>query len=606
MGRALGSRYVVGELLGSGAMGQVYRGADHDGTEYAIKLLRGELVDDREFVRRFLDERSILTALRGDNLVAVHDLVIEGETAAIVMDLVEGGNLRDHLVEAGTILPAEVARIGAGIATALHEVHLANLVHRDVKPENVLMDVSTGTRVPRLTDFGVATMTGQTKVGHSTLLAGTPQYIAPEIVDNRGVTAATDLYSLGIVLYELCCGVTPFAGASMFQVLRAHGELLPGRPAGVPDALWDVIWELLRKDPAARPQSAQHVAAVLTTLTHRLWQEQAPVAPKLEVPPPAMPMDQGNTNETVLRPNPAAIVTAGPRPRRRRLPLAVAGLVLATGLGAGGYYAFAGRATSAGPAPTTTSAEVGATGVDRTPGRSVTATTTASEVRLTSMPDLVGLKLGEARDKLPKSMKVDIVEQVDEKHPDGEVLHQEPASGQPVGENVKLVVARPAVTVFLDALRPATGDWDDDGGGYVVGMAGKQYLHSVGTGTLYECGEANSVEYNLSKGFRRLVASAGFSDNSAYSKAKAQVELFGDGRLLDSKTVEFGSVVDFDVDLTDVLRLKVQWVFLDRTTCNEHNTLALGSARLLGLAGEVPVSGLPSAPVSTTTTSTSR
>src|SRR2546430_8615383 len=115
MTRALGSRYQLGNSLGSGAMGQVFVGMDTEGQEFAFKILRGDLTGNPDAVARFLQERSILTGLRHPNLVAVHDLVVEGETVAIVMDLVRGGDLRQRLTAEGTLLPAEVARIGASV-----------------------------------------------------------------------------------------------------------------------------------------------------------------------------------------------------------------------------------------------------------------------------------------------------------------------------------------------------------------------------------------------------------------------------------------------------------------------------------------------------------
>ncbi|MFD9733429.1 protein kinase [Umezawaea sp. NPDC059074] len=598
MGRALGSQYTLGEPLGSGAMGKVYEGADHDGRPFAFKLLRSDLVDDPEFIARFHQERSMLVNIRGEHLVAVHDLVVEGSTAAIVMDLVPGGTLRDLLVGSGTILPAEVARIGAGIADALHKVHLAGIVHRDVKPENVLMDSSTPTRTPKLTDFGISKMTGGSKVGKSTLLAGTPNYVAPEIANGGQITPAADLYSLGIVLYELCCGVTPFASDSVFQVLRSHGEMMPGRPEGVPDELWDAIWALLQKNPAARPRSADQVAAVLGTLSERL--RQWPVGTRLDTPPPAVPLGQGNNNETVLR-MPVNVPAPGGK-RKRRLPVVLAAVVLLGAVGGIGYF-LAPTKTPRAETGSTSAPTVGGgdTGVKTTQPTSAKVTTTVADIKLTSMPDLVGKKLGEARDKLPKDMKVEIVDQVDESKPDGTVVGQEPAAGEAVDGSAKLVVARPAITVFLDQVKPSAGRWGTSDNAFTIGMAGKQYLHALGSTTDSYCTtEPESAEYNLSKGYRRFVAVAGIGDNAQYDSVKVQLEVFGDGRLLTSSAIEFGKVVDLDLDLTNVLRLKFQWVVTSGPRTCGSNVFALGEAKLLGLAGEVPTSGLP--PSATTST----
>ena len=593
MGRALGSQYTLGEPLGSGAMGKVYEGADHDGRPFAFKLLRSDLVDDPEFIARFHQERSMLVNIRGEHLVAVHDLVVEGSTAAIVMDLVPGGTLRDLLVGSGTILPAEVARIGAGIADALHKVHLAGIVHRDVKPENVLMDSSTATRTPKLTDFGISKMTGGSKVGKSTLLAGTPNYVAPEIANGGQITPAADLYSLGIVLYELCCGVTPFASDSVFQVLRSHGEMMPGRPEGVPDELWDVIWALLQKNPAARPRSADQVAAVLGTLSERL--RQWPVGTRLDTPPPPVPLGQGNNNETVLR-MPVNVPAPGGK-RKRRLPVVLAAVVLLGAVGGGGYFLASNRSEpEAGPKSTPTGNADPTVTTTKAPQAAAVVTTT--DFKISTMPDLVGKKLGEARDKLPKSMNVEIVDQVDEKSADGTVLSQEPAAGQPVDGSAKLVVARPAVMVYLEDLKATGGQWNLDG--TAIGMGGKQYLHSVGS-RMYYCREDQyAVEYNLSKGYRRLVTAAGISDNTPNSQMKVQLEVFADGRQISSTSLEFGAVVPLDLDLTGVLRLRFQWQGTGAPDSCRNGSFALGEAKVLGLAGEVPTSGLPASATTST------
>lgn len=598
MRRPLGSRYTLGELLGSGAMGQVYEGTDESGTPYAFKLLRPDLVDDTDFIAKFHQERAILTSLRGQHLVAVHDLVVEGNTAAIVMDLVRGGSLRTTLNAAGgTLLPAEVARIGAGIADALHSVHLAGFVHRDVKPENVLMDSST----PRLTDFGISKMANASKVGRSTMLAGTPYYVAPELVDGKDVSPAADLYSLGIVLYELCCGVTPFVGDSVFQVLRDHCEKAPGRPNSVPDELWDVIANLLHKNPAMRPQSAELVSAVLLNLSSRLVN--APVGTRLDLPPAAIPLNHGNDNETVLRvPNTSNSVPA--KRRSRVLPVLAAIAVLLGGAG-GTYALMSAKEDSSGNG----AAAATPSGGSRTTTTTTEPTTTSSEVRITTMPDLVGKNVSAAKDALPRSMKVEIVDQVDEKAAPDSVLSQEPAAGQPVGDSAKLVVARTGVVVYLDSLAPTAGRWGTSGDGLVVGMGAKQYVHSVGTNLGYysSCAsEVFRVEYNLSKGYRRFVAAAGFSDNSENTAVKVQLEVLADGRQVLSKPVGFGSTTPVDLDLTGVLRLTFQYqVTSGYKTCS-NNVFALGEAKLLGLAREIPTSGLPAASTVSPTTTTSR
>jgi len=316
--RSLGSSYILEDVIGRGAMGQVWRGRDRDGHRLAFKLLRPELAEDPKVVQRFVQERSILTSITHPNVVSMRDLVVEGDTLAIVMDLVEGGDLREMLSGPRTLPPARVAELGAGIAAGLAAVHAAGVIHRDVKPENVLVDAVSNPGRPRLTDFGIAkyVQTGGTG-GRGTMLVGTPQYVAPELIDGKEPTPATDLYGLGIMLYELVCGVTPFAGGSTLTVLRNHAERLPGRPAGVPDSLWDVISWLLGKHPASRPQSASQVATLLDALVPEL--AGLPAAEALQEPPEPEPSVHTQMTEMAVRPvttSPAAVAVNRPDAER--------------------------------------------------------------------------------------------------------------------------------------------------------------------------------------------------------------------------------------------------------------------------------------------------
>jgi len=316
--RSLGSSYILEDVIGRGAMGQVWRGRDRDGHRLAFKLLRPELAEDPKVVQRFVQERSILTSITHPNVVSMRDLVVEGDTLAIVMDLVEGGDLREMLSGPRTLPPARVAELGAGIAAGLAAVHAAGVIHRDVKPENVLVDAVSNPGRPRLTDFGIAKyVQAEGTGGRSTMLVGTPQYIAPELIDGKEPTPATDLYALGIMLYELVCGVTPFAGGSTLTVLRNHAERLPGRPAGVPDSLWDLISWLLGKHPASRPQSASQVATLLDALVPEL--AGLPAAEALQEPPEPEPSVHTQMTEMAVRPvttSPAAVAVNRPDAER--------------------------------------------------------------------------------------------------------------------------------------------------------------------------------------------------------------------------------------------------------------------------------------------------
>lgn len=281
--RRIGSSYTLERLIGEGASGQVWYATDGSGRPVAVKLLRHELASDRVVVQRFIQERGVLESVRHPNVVAVHDLVVEGSTLAIVMDFVQGTDLRAVLRARGTLPPAEAAEIIRQVAVALHAVRRAGIVHRDVKPENVLMEGATR---PRLTDFGIAKIVGAGQT--ATMLLGTPLYMAPELAWGQEPTAASDVYSLGIMLYELLCGITPFAGrASAMATLSAHATELPGRPSDLPDQLWLLLTGMLHKDPGARPPAAA-ISDRLSAEAARL--QEFPAAVALTASPPTTPV----------------------------------------------------------------------------------------------------------------------------------------------------------------------------------------------------------------------------------------------------------------------------------------------------------------------------
>jgi serine/threonine protein kinase len=255
--RALGSRYLLDKPIGAGAMGQVWRAIDQEsGSAVAAKLLKEEFTNDTEIVARFVRERSILLSLSHPNIVQVHDLVVEGRDLAIVMDLVEGSDVRQLLRESGQLPPAEAVRIVAAVLRALAAAHEINVLHRDVKPDNVLLDKGEPPAV-LLTDFSIARLAQETTVRMTGVL-GTAEYIAPEILTSETVSAAADVYGAGIMLYELIAGRTPFAGqGNDYAVAHRHVTAEPPALEGLPPALWQCLSSMLEKRPEVRPNATE-------------------------------------------------------------------------------------------------------------------------------------------------------------------------------------------------------------------------------------------------------------------------------------------------------------------------------------------------------------
>ncbi|MFF5491916.1 serine/threonine-protein kinase [Streptomyces aquilus] len=264
MARKIGSRYTAHQILGRGSAGTVWLGEGPEGP-VAIKLLREDLASDEELVGRFVQERTALLGLDHPNVVSVRDLVVDGNDLALVMDLVRGTDLRTRLDRDRRLAPEAAVAIVADVADGLAAAHAAGVVHRDVKPENVLLDMQGplgpgGSHRALLTDFGVAKLIDTPRRTRATKIIGTPDYLAPEIVEGLPPRAAVDIYALATVLYELLAGFTPFGGGHPGAVLRRHVTETVAPLPGIPDELWQLIVQCLAKAPASRLRASELAA----------------------------------------------------------------------------------------------------------------------------------------------------------------------------------------------------------------------------------------------------------------------------------------------------------------------------------------------------------
>jgi serine/threonine-protein kinase len=317
-GTRLGGRYDVIHTLGWGGMAEVYLSVDRQlGREVAVKVIRERFAEDERFVKRFRREARAAASLSHPNVVAVHDVGVHEGSPFIVMEHVPGRTLAELVRDGGPMDPGRVAEIGEAVARALGAAHAAGIVHRDVKPGNVM--VTADGRV-KVLDFGIARALRWTPLTDTPAVQGTAEYMAPEYVKGDGADPRSDIYSLGVVLYELLAGRPPFTGDSPLQVAYKHLEEAPAPPdavrPGLPANLTAVVLRCLAKHPGDRYRRAEELAADLGYL-----QAGRPAA--------TAPIPRDGTS--VLR---TPDLGDSPRPRRRRvraLWLGVVGGVVAVG-----------------------------------------------------------------------------------------------------------------------------------------------------------------------------------------------------------------------------------------------------------------------------------
>ncbi|QPL05449.1 MULTISPECIES: serine/threonine-protein kinase [Actinomyces] len=269
VGLQLQGRYQLVERIAVGGMGEVWKATDlRSGRAVAAKILRHELTGDEIFLSRLRAEARNSRGLRHPNLAVVLDSGERDGSGWIIMELVQGRALADIISEQGTMQPADILPVLAQVARALQVVHDSGVVHRDVKPSNILINREG---LAKLTDFGISTGTHQRPLTATGMVMGTAQYLAPEQAMGSMATPAGDLYALGVIGYEALVGRRPFMGATQVDIAFAHvNQEVPPMPDSVPPEVRAVVMDLLEKKPAARPHSAREVARRLDRIVVNL------------------------------------------------------------------------------------------------------------------------------------------------------------------------------------------------------------------------------------------------------------------------------------------------------------------------------------------------
>jgi eukaryotic-like serine/threonine-protein kinase len=420
-GSVLGNRYRLEARIGSGGMAEVYRGLDPVlNRTVAIKTLLPQYARDSGFVQRFRREAQAAARLNHPNIVGVYDSGSDDSTHWIVMEFVEGRTLADFLASGRKPGPMQAADIAGRIAEALSAAHAQGVIHRDVKPGNVMV---TRDGVVKVMDFGIARMTGSDATAPQTsAVMGTASYLSPEQAQGGPVDARSDIYSLGVVIYELLAGRPPFTGESPVAIAWKQVNENPVPPSSinhdVPPALDAVVMKALSKNPANRYQAAEELAQDLERLRRG---EPVGATPLLT--------DAAGTEATqvIARPQHTQVLPpqVSPTGSGRKVWLGVLiGILVVAVLGGGGYLL--ARSLSDEDAPV-----------------------------LVGVPDLSGLTRVQAEERLAaEGLKLGTIErrETDDETLWNRVIEQDPAAfgRAEEGSEVDLVIGRPEQTLVPD------------------------------------------------------------------------------------------------------------------------------------------------------------
>ncbi|MEU0566324.1 protein kinase [Nonomuraea sp. NPDC005983] len=387
-GTTLAGRYRLDTRIGAGGMGEVWRGEDIVlARTVAVKVLLPGRMDDPGFVARFQAEARAMATINHPGVVDVYDYGVSGDTVYLVMKFVDGEPLDRLLARLGRIPPQSAMELIAQAASALQAVHDQGIVHRDVKPGNLLVQ-RDGTLV--LTDFGIARSDLANRLTDAGMVLGTAAYCAPEQAEGAPVTPAVDVYALGVVAYECLVGQRPFDGDSAVTIALKHiREAPPPLPAEIPPPVRALVERALSKDPDRRHPSARAMSEAARQAAAGQPATPEPVAPVTGATM-APPVEAYQTGAHQAAPEEAVATVAGARqPGSRRAAKArrrgglVAGLAAAVVLGAGATaIALTGMTTEGDPDPTKTASNAAASeSITHAPARTKTTKPAPRETR---------------------------------------------------------------------------------------------------------------------------------------------------------------------------------------------------------------------------------
>ena len=424
MEQIFGDRYEVEGRIGAGGMAEVWRGHDRVlNRTVAIKTLLPQFARDASFVDRFRREAQAAARLNHPGIVSVYDSGTDGDTPYIVMEFIEGRTLADYLASGKTVPPMKAAEIAKDIAEALAVAHAQGVIHRDIKPANVMV---TREGKVLVMDFGIARLiSGPETAPQTSAVLGTASYLSPEQAQGQPVDARTDIYALGVVLYEMLTGRPPFTGDSPMAIAYKQVNATPPAPSSanpdVPPELDAVVMRALSKNPANRYQTGKEFADDL---------ERARSGGEV-LATPLLPAS-GEATQVISRPQPTSVLPPQhdePGGSRKAWTGALLAILIMALLAAGAYLVF-------------------------------TMLTDDGEGELVPVPDLIGLTKLEAQQELDGVGLIlgDTRRRPTDRFPAGEIIAQDPEADIQVqaGEAIDIVIAAPPKPVTVPPLEGLT------------------------------------------------------------------------------------------------------------------------------------------------------
>lgn len=458
LGTMLSGRYEVLKRVGSGGMADVYMAKDHKlNRNVAVKVLKSEYVEDEKFLKKFETEAQAVARLSHPNIVNIYDVGMEDGINYIVMELAEGITLKEYIRKKGYLSPKETVEISTQIASAISHAHKNHIIHRDIKPQNILV---SDTGIIKVTDFGIAKATSSNTVTSTATAMGSVHYISPEQAKGRFCDEKSDIYSLGITMYEMVTGHVPFDHENGVTIALMHlqNEITPPSQIrdGIPDSLEKIILKCTMKKPEERYQTADDLIADLRLVFEDTSGGYVGVVPAIDDSPTIM-IDQNELTQRINTPKKDQKIQqeeplkdeeqnayldeddeeeSGMNSKIEKLVIVLAAVVGAIILIS--IIVFVVKSSGvfkSGKSTTTTS--IG-----------TTAESNDTESKKYTVDNYIGMSLSAAREKIDGKFKIKVEEEYSDEYAKDLVISQDPESDTELeaGKTLTLVVSKGART----------------------------------------------------------------------------------------------------------------------------------------------------------------